>query len=200
MRESLRWLMESAGLRVKTYASGPEFLDSYDGSMPGCLVMDIRMPGMSGLEVQKELAERDVGIPIIVITAFGEVQTAVKAMKRGAVDFVEKPFSDQSILDSVRTAFDQDVQQREIRSRVTRARELYGTLSPRERQVFKLVVDGKSNRDAAATLGVSPKTIEVHRSHMMKKLGARSLAELVKLSVELGDEATPAKGRKRNSH
>jgi FixJ family two-component response regulator len=186
MRESLRWLLESIGLSVRTYATAAEFLGDHDPAQPGCLVLDVRMPGMSGLDLQSELARRGAELPTIVVTGHAEVAMAVRAVKAGAIDFIEKPFSDQLLLDRVRQALEIDRQSREIRTRREEARRRLASLSAREREVLGLVAAGKANKEIAAALGLSPKTVEVHRAHVMAKMAVDSLAELVRVALLAG--------------
>ena len=186
MRDSLRWLLESVGLSVRTYATAAEFLGDHNPAQPGCLVLDVRMPGMSGLDVQTELAQRGAELPTIVVTGHAEVAMAVRAVKAGAIDFIEKPFSDQLLLDRVRQALEIDRQSREVRTRREEARRRLASLSAREREVLGLVVAGKANKEIAAALGLSPKTVEVHRAHVMSKMAADSLAELIRAAILAG--------------
>ena len=179
VRDSLTWLIESAGLPVETYDSARAFLACYRRDRPGCLVLDLRMPGMSGIELQERLARQETTLPVIIITGYGDVPTAVRAMRTGAVDLLEKPFDGEVLLESIRKALDRDVRNRHEWARRAQAAERLGLLTPREQEVLELVVTGKSNKEAAAELGVSPKTIEAHRGHAMRKMGVRSLAELV---------------------
>jgi two-component system, LuxR family, response regulator FixJ len=181
MRSSLRWLIESVGLVVHTCASAQEFLQMYHVGDPGCLVLDIRMPGMSGLDLQAELTERQIHIPVLIITGYAEVPLAVRAMKAGAFDFIEKPFSDQTLLDRIRAALVQDAVARRQRTTRQEVQARLRLLTGRERDVLAGVVTGKSNKQIAAAIGLSPKTVEVHRSHVMEKLKADSLAELIRL-------------------
>jgi two-component system response regulator FixJ len=183
MRDSLRWLIESTGLRVETYGDAKTFLDAIRPEVPGCLVLDVRMPGLSGLDLQAELAHRGIRLPTIVITGHAEVQMAVQAVKAGAIDFIEKPFSDQLLLDRVRQGIEIDRQDRIARSRRAEIVRRLGLLTHREREVLDLVVGGKANKEIAALLGLSPKTVEVHRSHVMEKMEASSVAELVRLTL-----------------
>jgi len=183
IRESLRWLIESVGLNVKVFATAPEFLESYLPGPPSCLVLDIRMPGMSGLDLQAELAARDIRVPVIIITGHAEVPVAVRAMKAGAFDFIEKPFSDQLLLDRISRAIEFDTQVRHGRSVQADVASRLAQLTPRERQVMELVIVGKANKVIASELGLSPKTVEVHRAHVMKKMQADSLADLVRLGM-----------------
>jgi two-component system, LuxR family, response regulator FixJ len=186
MRDSLRWLLESVGLTVRTYPTAADFLCEYESSQPGCLVLDVRMPGMSGLDLQAELVRRGAGLPTIVVTGHAEVPMAVRAVKAGAVDFIEKPFSDQLLLDRVRQALELDRQDREVRRRREEARRRLESLTAREREVLGLVVAGKANKEIAAALGLSPKTVEVHRAHVMSKMAVDSLAELIRVAILAG--------------
>jgi two-component system, LuxR family, response regulator FixJ len=186
MRESLRWLLESVGLTVRTYANAADFLREYEPTQPGCLVLDVRMPGMSGLDLQAELGRRGAGLPTIVVTGHAEVPMAVRAVKAGAVDFIEKPFSDQLLLDRVRQALEIDRLEREVRRRREEARRRLESLTAREREVLMLVAAGKQNKEIAAELGLSPKTVEVHRSHVMSKMSVDSLAELIRVAILAG--------------
>jgi len=181
MRSSLRWLIESVGLTVRTCASAQEFLHTYQPTDPGCLVLDVRMPGMSGLDLQSELAARKISIPILIITGYAEVPLAVRAMKAGAFDFIEKPFSDQTLLDRIRAAVVQDEASRRRRATREEVEARLRLLTTRERDVLNRVVTGKSNKLIAAELELSTKTVEVHRSHVMEKLKADSLADLIRL-------------------
>jgi FixJ family two-component response regulator len=183
IRESLRWLIESVGLNVRVFSTAQEFLEGYDPSTPGCLVLDIRMPGMSGLDLQNELATREIQVPIIIITGHAEVPVAVRALKAGAMDFIEKPFSDQLLLDRIRRAIEVDAQSRRVRSEQAEIAARRGQLTPREREVMDLVIAGKANKVIASELGLSPKTVEVHRAHVMKKMQVASLADLVRLGM-----------------
>lgn len=188
VRDSLAWLVESIGLPVRSYESAKAFLDEIDrtGERPhGCLLVDIRLPGMSGLDLQDALAQRHIDVPIIVITGHGDIPIAVRAMKAGALDFIEKPFSDEVLLDRIREAMERDRLQHDRAERRRQLQERVRRLSLRERQVMGLVVRGKLNKEVAAELGLSPKTIEVHRSNVMEKMEAASLAQLVRISIEL---------------
>ena len=183
IRESLRWLIESVGLNVKIFATAQDFLEGYDPSLAGCLVLDIRMPGMSGLDLQNELVARKVNIPILIITGHAEVPVAVRAMKAGALDFIEKPFSDQLLLDRIRRAIEADAEFRRVHSQRAAVAARLAGLTPREREVMDLVIAGKANKVIASELGLSPKTIEVHRAHVMKKMQVDSLADLVRVGM-----------------
>ena len=174
LRDSLRWLLESAGLRVATYASAESFLEAYAAAQGGCLLLDIRMPGMSGLELQDELKRRGYTIPIVFITGHGDVPMAVNAVKKGALEFIEKPYNAQALLVMVDHALDIDAEARRVAAHL-------GRLTKREREVMELVIAGKRNQDIAAELSISIKTVEAHRAGMMWKMGVDSLAELVQL-------------------
>jgi FixJ family two-component response regulator len=181
LRDSLRWLLESAGHCVADYSSAEDFLAACDPGQRGCLVLDIRMPGMSGLELQDELSRRGWHMPIIFITGHGDVPTAVSAVKKGALEFLEKPFNDEALLGLVSQALERDARaqaetdgQREFEARLA-------TLTQREREVLELIVSGKRNREIAEGLQVSIKTVEAHRAKVMQKTGVSSLAELVQL-------------------
>jgi two-component system, LuxR family, response regulator FixJ len=183
IRSSLQRLIESVSLKVETFAAANEFLEAYEVGAPGCVVLDVRMPGISGLDLQERMAERGIDIPIIFITAYGDVPMAVRALKAGAVDFLQKPFNNQTLLDCVQEAIEQDAQARHNRVRQEELATLFAELTPREREVMDLVVSGKPNREIAEQLGLSAKTIEVHRAHVMHKLRVDSLAELVRLHM-----------------
>ncbi|MHC4415544.1 MAG: response regulator transcription factor [Planctomycetota bacterium] len=186
VRSSLRWLMESAGLTVESYASAGEFLEAYESDRPGCLVLDLRLPGMSGYELQKKLAGQGLELPVIIISAYGDVPTAVRVMKAGAVDFLEKPFPREVLLERVRQAVDRDAESHRMRSRRAEAQRRASTLTPREGEVMRLVVTGKATKQISFQLGVSPRTIEVHRAQVMKKMQVHSLPELVVLVTQAG--------------
>jgi len=181
VRDSLRWLVESVGLRVRALESAAQFLREYDPDLPGCLVLDVRMPGESGLELQTQLAKQNVSIPVIIVTGHADVQMAVQAMKTGAVDFVEKPLNYQMLLDRIQRAIMRDREQRQRDDEKRQIVERLDRLSPREREVLEHVVDGKLNKQIADVLSISPKTVEMHRSHLMKKMEAESLAALVRM-------------------
>ncbi len=188
MRDSLRWLLESVGLAVQTFARAEEFLDIYDPASPGCLLLDVRMPGMSGLHLQDELAARHCTLPVIIITGYAEVATAVRALKTGAIDFIEKPFSDELLLERIRQAIDVDQRAREAQARRAAVAARFALLTPRERAVMELVIAGKANKVIAAELKLSPKTVEVHRANVMRKMEADSVAELVRLGLLLSPD------------
>lgn len=183
---SLRWLIEAVKLKVELFASAQAFLDSYDETTPGCMLLDVRIPGLSGLELQEQLAKRYAyHVPIIFVTGHGDVKMAVRAIQFGAFDFVEKPFRDQELLDKIQRAIVFDAEQRGKVAKQVEITELISTLSPREREVFDLVAEGMSNKAIAYTLELSSKTVEAHRAKVMEKLHAKSLADLVKLSMQL---------------
>jgi two-component system response regulator FixJ len=183
MRKSLRFLVESVGLKVETYETAERFLESYTPERPGCLVLDLRMPGMGGLRLQEELAARKVSLPVIIITGHAEVSTAVIAMKKGAVDFIQKPVGDEMLLDAVRQAIEHDREVRDAAARRADFAARLAQLTPRERAVMGGVVAGKANKVIAAELDIGEKTVESHRSRVMKKLGVESVAELVHLAL-----------------
>lgn len=188
MRSSLKWLIESTGMQVKTYGSADEFLRSYFPGRAGCLLLDVRMPGMSGLELQAHLAQEDSQLPVIMITGHGDVSMAVKAMKSGAVDFIEKPFHDEALLASIRNALEFDERQRVLRSQRAEIAVRLATLTPREHEVMDMVTEGQANKEIAAVLGVTAKTVEAHRARVMDKMHASSLAELVRMALIAGGD------------
>ena len=183
IRRSLRFLIESVGLNVETYQTAEQFLDAYDPSRPGCLILDVRMPGMSGLHLQEELMARQADLPIIIVTGYAEVPMAVRALKTGAVDFIEKPFSDQLLLERVREAIESERARRAERAERDAVTERLACLTTREREVLEGVIAGKPNKVIAAELGLGTKTVEAHRAKVMKKLKVQSLADLVRLAI-----------------
>jgi two-component system response regulator FixJ len=198
MRESLRWLIESIGVSVQTYCDAHDFLNAYEPGRVGCLVLDVRMPGLSGLELQDELAARGSKLPIILITGYAEVRMAVRGMKAGAIDFIEKPFSDQDLLDKVRLAIErhrrlraEEIELAEISSRLAR-------LTQREQEVLDRVILGKSNKVIAEELHITTKTVEVHRARLMGKLKVKTVADLVRFTMLAGrirGNPNPARGK-----
>jgi FixJ family two-component response regulator len=190
VREALQSLLRSVGLRVATFASAREFLTSQRPDAPACLVLDVRLPGLSGLDLQRELAAVEIDLPIIFITGHGDIPMSVQAMKAGAVEFLTKPFRDQDLLDAIAQALEQDRAARAQRAGLAELRERYEQLTPREREVMGLVVSGLLNKQIAAELGVSEITIKVHRGQVMQKMGAESLADLVRMADKLGIPTT----------
>jgi len=181
VRESLRLLIRSMGLPVRTYASGAEFLGVWSDDPPGCLVLDIRMPGMSGLDLQQQLNARHSILPIIFITGHGDVPMAVEAMQAGALDFIQKPFRDQDLLDRIGQALERDAANRRLLVEHNALRARLESLTPRETQVLRLVVAGRANKVIAGDLNLSQRTVEIHRSRVMEKMRAQSLAQLVRM-------------------
>jgi FixJ family two-component response regulator len=194
VRESLSGLLRSVGLEVALFTSAAEFLGKRPAPAASCLIVDIRLPGLSGLDFQAELARRNLQLPIIFITGHGDIPMSVKAMKAGAVEFLTKPFREQDILDAVRVAVDRDSQRRREEYRLSDLRPRLETLSPREREVVGLVTLGRMNKQVAATIGISEITVKVHRHNAMKKLGAKSLAELVRIADLLAIHSAGALG------
>jgi two-component system response regulator FixJ len=185
VRNSLRFLLKSVGLPARAVASAGEFLESYQPSQPGCLVLDVRMPGMSGLELQQQLNLRGAVIPVIFITGHGDIPMAVEAMQQGAFDFLQKPFRDQDLIDRIQRALERDGRNRAALDEHARIRERLDSLTPREREVLALMTRGKPNKIMAAELGLSQRTVEIHRARVMEKSGAASLAQLVRMVLDL---------------
>jgi two-component system response regulator FixJ len=181
VRKGISLLIKSVGLNVETYASAREFLEEFEPESPGCLVLDVRMPGMSGTELQEMLSAKKINIPVIMISGHGDIDMAVHAVKRGAVTFLEKPFREQALLDSIRQALDQDTQIRQKQAETDAIKQKMAILTPREQQVMEHVVEGKANKVIARELGLSQKTIEFHRGHIMEKMQVESVAQLVHL-------------------
>ena len=186
VRSSLRLLLKSVGLVPTALGSAREFLDKYDPAQPGCLVLDVRMPGMSGIELQETLNRQGAVIPVIFITGHGDVPMAVEAMQAGAFDFLQKPFRDQDLIDRIQRALEKDRASRAALNERSLIRERLESLTPREREVLTLVTSGKPNKIMAADLGVSQRTVEIHRARVMEKMGASSLAQLVRMIMDLG--------------
>jgi two-component system, LuxR family, response regulator FixJ len=185
VRDSLRLLPKSGGLNPVTLASAHEFLDVYDPDQAGCVVLDVRMPQMSGLEVQEQLNLRGAIAPVIFITGHGDIPMAVEAMQAGAFDFLQKPFRDQDLIDRIQRALAKDRATRDYLSQRGQIRERLESLTPREREVLTLVIAGRQNKIMAADLGVSQRTVEIHRSRVMEKMGATSLAQLVRMMMDV---------------
>ncbi len=195
MCSALRRLLRSAGLNVETYVSAQEFLESYSAERPGCLVLDVQMPGMSGLDLQQLLAERNIHIPVIVLTGHASVPTAVTALKAGATDFLEKPFDNEVLLARVRDALALDAESRQARRERAMVEERLALLTPREREVMELMVEGKSSKLIAAELGLSARTVEIHRARIMDKMQCDSLADLVRMVFLIKTPAIQDLGR-----
>jgi len=191
VRSSTKLLLKSVGLPAVTYSSAQEFLDNYDQMQPGCVVLDVRMPAMSGLELQQLLNMRGAIIPVIFITGHGDIPMAVEAMQHGAFDFLQKPFRDQDLLDRVQKALEKDRVNRVQLREKTRIQERRESLTPREREILELMTRGKPNKVMAADLGVSQRTVEIHRARVMEKMGASSLAQLVRMVMDLDLSASP---------
>lgn len=185
VRRALSLLLDSVGLDNRTYAGYETFLADFDPSQPGCIVLDIRMPGLSGLDLQSRLREEGVSTPVIIVSGHGDIPMAVRAVKNGAVDYIEKPFNDQCMLDSVHRALEIDAGQRGHASRIADIRSRYGGLTPREQDVLRLVAEGKRNKVIAAELHVSPSTVEAHRARIMDKMAAQSLSDLLRMVISM---------------
>ena len=192
VRGSLRFLLRSTGLESHAFASSLEFLAAYDPAQPGCLLLDVRMPGMSGLELQQELNLRGAVIPVIFITGHGDIPMAVEAMRHGAHDFLQKPFRDQDLIERVQRAIAKDTKARAALEEHKAIRARLDALTPRERQVLVLMVRGEPNKIMAHELGVSQRTVEIHRARVMEKSGASSLAELVRMVMGAEPELAPS--------
>ncbi|MFK7912452.1 MAG: response regulator transcription factor [Pseudomonadales bacterium] len=184
VRDAISMLLDTVGLEHESYADAQSFLNAYDPAQPGCLILDIRMPGISGLDLQDRLLEMQAPIPIIFITGHGDIPMAVEAMRKGAVDFIRKPFRDQELLDQVNGALASGQEQQAEHDLLAAAKARITSLTPREHEVFGRVADGQANKVIALDLGISERTVEIHRSQVMQKTGSRSLADLVRLKLQ----------------
>jgi FixJ family two-component response regulator len=189
MRQAIGSLIRSVGLRVETFETAQEFLQSKHLDTLGCVVLDVRLPGLSGLDLQRELIARGVSLPIIFITGHGDIPMSVRAMKAGALEFLTKPFGDQDLLDAIQKALERDRAARQQRREIAELRERFDALTSREREVIRLVVAGLLNKQIADELGTSEITIKIHRGQVLKKMGAGSPAELVRMTEKLGMSA-----------
>ena len=185
VRSALKLLLKSVGLTATALPTAQQFLSTYDPLQPGCLVLDVRMPGMSGLELQEQLNLKGAVIPVIFITGHGDVPMAVEAMQQGAFDFLQKPFRDQDLIDRIQKALSKDKQNRAELGERSRNRERFESLTPREREVLALVASGKPNKVMAGDLGLSQRTVEIHRARVMEKMGVSSVAQLVRVVMDL---------------
>lgn len=190
VRRAVCQLFESVGLRVAGHGSAREFLDQFDADQPGCLVLDVRMPGLSGLDLQEELQAAGVTLPIVFITGHGDIPMTVRALKAGAIDFIEKPFNNQVLLDAVHAALRRDGEARRTKADRASAEQLLDSLTPREREVLELVITGKPNKQIAAELGTGEHTVKVHRGRVMRKMHADSLPDLIRIAAKAGVHVT----------
>jgi len=196
VRRAIKRLVESVGLRVEAFGSAQDFLRNEPPDTPSCLVLDVRLPGISGLDFQRQLAETNIHIPIVFITAHGDIPMTVRAMKAGAIEFLTKPFRDQDLLDAIQLALERDKTRRVQEAEVAKLRERYESLTSREREVLPLVVSGLLNKQIAAEIGTSEPTVKVHRSQLMRKMGAESLAELVRMYEKF--QGNSSRGQRRS--
>ena len=185
VRRAIKRLVESVGLHVELFGSATEFINSSHPDVASCLVLDIRLPGISGLDFQRELVQAKNGIPIVFITAHGDIPMTVRAMKAGAVEFLTKPFRDQDLLDAIQVGLERDRVRRQRQAETAMLRERFESLTPREREILPLVVSGLLNKQVAAEIGATEATVKVHRSQLMRKMGASSLADLVRMSEKM---------------
>jgi FixJ family two-component response regulator len=188
-RTAIQSLLESVGLRAATFGSAQEFLASRRPDAPACLVLDVRLPGVSGLDFQRDLAARNIAIPIIFITGHGDIPMSVEAMKAGALEFLTKPFRGQALLDAIQKALERDRAARHEQSRVAQLHQRLATLTPREREVMQLVISGLLNKQIAGELGASERTVKIHRGQVMRKMQAESLPDLVRMAAKIGMSA-----------
>lgn len=186
VREALKNLLRSVGLKVETFESADKFLSSKPATAPGCLILDVRLPGLSGLDLQRQLAEASHQIPIVFITGHGDIPMSVRAIKSGAVEFLTKPFRDQDLLDAVRQAIERDREARQREREVAGLRERYASLTTREQEVLRFVVRGLINKQIAVKIGISEPTVKLHRGRLMGKMQAESLANLISMAQQLG--------------
>jgi len=184
IRDAIRFLMRTAKLNVETFETAEEFLAQYRAAWPGCLVLDVRMPGMSGLDLHAELQARNITLPVLIVTGHGDVPMAVRAMKAGVADFVEKPFNNDELLQKVKICLQADADFRQEQAQHSEADQRIASLTPREREVMDLLVQGKRNKVIAAQLGISSRTVEAHRSKIMEKMNVTSLSEVVRIALE----------------
>ena len=185
VRRAIKRLVESVGLHVELFGSATEFINSSHPDVASCLVLDIRLPGISGLDFQRELVQAKNGIPIVFITAHGDIPMTVRAMKAGAVEFLTKPFRDQDLLDAIQVGLERDRVRRQRQAETAMLRERFESLTPREREILPLVVSGLLNKQVAAEIGATEATVKVHRSQLMRKMGASSLADLVRMGEKM---------------
>jgi two-component system response regulator FixJ len=183
IRQAIALLLRTVGLKTRTYPSAQEFISQYQGGNPGCLVVDVRLPGMSGLELQERLAGAGITLPVIVMTGHGDIQMAVRAMRAGALDFIEKPFHDQALLDRIHEAIQRSHHLQDAAGERCDLDRRYASLTERERQIMAEVVQGRPNKLIADALGLSTRTVETHRAHIMEKMQAKSLSHLVRIAV-----------------
>jgi RNA polymerase sigma factor (sigma-70 family) len=198
LTDGLKLLLTAAGLRVETFPNAQAFLAEYRAERPGCVVADIRMPGMSGLELQERLVTDGVGIPVIILTGHGDVSAAVRALKAGAVDFLEKPFNAQTLLEQINKAIAKDAETRRAEERQAEVARCLARLTPREAEILELIINGRANKVIAVELSISERTVELHRSRIMKKMQVRSVTELVRSTMAVSPAGQSAPGEDQN--